>query len=283
MTSIDVLMITFNSADYVQRSLPRLLESCTDDMRVWVWHNGTDEATLAAVTEHVDDPRVARFHHSPENARLLGPTQWLWAGSRADLVGKVDDDCLVDLGWAERFAQVHRDWDRLGAIGSWRFYEEDFVEELAAPKIRTGPGGHRIMQNAWVQGSGYLMKREVIERFGGLRPGLTFTQYCKRIARRGYVNGYHFPFVCEDHMDDPRSPNTGLRSDADLRKRLPLSAQARGINTLEDWTRELRASALSVQAASADGSEFSVPARLRRRAQRVLSRSPRSAGLGQRS
>src|ERR1700741_2603147 len=74
MRGIDILMITYDRPEYVRLSLPHLLDSCTDDARVWLWHNGTDAATLAAVEEFRHDPRVHRFHHSPVNAGLREPT-----------------------------------------------------------------------------------------------------------------------------------------------------------------------------------------------------------------
>ena len=33
---IDILMVTYNRLEYTQRSLPRLLDSCDESMRVWV-------------------------------------------------------------------------------------------------------------------------------------------------------------------------------------------------------------------------------------------------------
>ena len=44
--SIDILMITYNRPEYTRLSLERLLATCDESMRVWVWHNGTDEETL---------------------------------------------------------------------------------------------------------------------------------------------------------------------------------------------------------------------------------------------
>src|SRR5690606_28589268 len=42
----DILMITYRSAGYLHLSLPRLLETLGERDRVWLWHNGDDEATL---------------------------------------------------------------------------------------------------------------------------------------------------------------------------------------------------------------------------------------------
>lgn len=252
MSGIDVLMITYRWPRYVEQTLPRLLATCTDDMRVWLWHNGDDDATLRVTRSYADHPRVARFHHSPDNQRLTAPTNWLWEHAEGELLGKVDDDCLVSDGWAQTLQRAHADEPEFGAIGSWRFYDEDFVPEVAHRKIRTFRGGHQLLCNPWIQGSGYLMKRRCVEHAGPLEPGESFTSYCVELAAAGYTNGWYFPFVHEDHLDDPRSANTGLITDADFRDRLPLSAQWRGITTIEQWEEENRRSAYSVQAAHPD-------------------------------
>jgi hypothetical protein len=65
-------------------------------------------------------------------------------------------------------------------------------------------------------------------------------------------------------MDDPRSPNTIYRTDADLMTRRPLSAKDTGVRTIAEWTEHMRRSARLVQAASLDLREYQ-GWRLRRR------------------
>lgn len=252
MRTVDVLMITYDRADYARQSLSQLLASCDEDARVWIWHNGEDAATLEVARELSRHPRVAAFHHSERNQRLTAPTNWLWENATGDLLGKVDDDCLVTPGWLDVLRRAHTDVGDFGVVGSWRFLEEDFVPRLANRKIATFEGGHQLLRNPWVQGSGYLMKARCVQEHGLLTEGQSFTDYCLGLALRGYVNGWYYPFVREDHMDDPRSPRTGLRSDADLRRRLPLSAQQSGATTLAAWERQLRRSARTLQAVSPD-------------------------------
>lgn len=248
----DILMITYRSAGYLHLSLPRLLETLGERDRVWLWHNGDDEATLEALRPFRTDPRVHRYHHSRENVRLREPTNWLWQESSARFVSKVDDDCRVSPGWLDTFADAHEANPHLGAVGSWRHPESDYVPELAGRKLVTLAGGHQLMCNLWVQGSGYLLPRILTERHGGIRENESFTGYCIRLARAGAVNGFYFPFVAEDHMDDPRSPHTLIRTDADLLDRMPLSARANGVTTVADWTAQLVQSARVLQSASLD-------------------------------
>lgn len=248
----DVLMITYRSAGHLHLSLPRLLDTCGDADRLWLWHNGDDEATLEALRPYRADPRVHRFHHSRDNVRLREPTNWLWEGSSAQYVSKVDDDCLVSPGWLDTFDAAHRANPDFGVVGSWRHPPADFRPELAAHKIQEFRGGHTLLRNLWVQGSGYLLPRDTMQKAGPLRPEESFTGYCTRLARRGAINGFYFPFVPEDHMDDPRSAHTLITDDESLARRMPLSAVANGVTSVEQWTAQLQRSAIVLQTASLD-------------------------------
>lgn len=250
--AIDILMITYERPDYTQLALSRLLETCDDTARVWIWHNGQHAPTLDVVRSFLNHPRIYRFHHSPLNKELHDPTNWLWQNARGGFLSKIDDDCLMPDGWIETLRQLHLDCPQCGIVGCWRFQDEDFIPEVARKKIKDLPGGHSILLNCWIEGSGYLMKRRCLEETGVLKAGQSFTRYCIALARRGWVNGWYYPFIWQEHMDDPRSPHSYLKSDADLIQHLPLSARTNGVKTLAAWEAQLRRSARLVQEASAD-------------------------------
>jgi len=252
MSGVDIIMITYNRPEYVRLSLPHLLDQAPPDVRIWVWHNGTDQRTLDEVMALRDHPRFHRFHHSPQNVGLREPTNWLWREAAGDLLGKVDDDCLEDPAWLPTLRRAHADVPGFGVIGTWRFPEEDCDPGLIQAKLTAYPGGHRLLRNHWVQGSGYLVKRETVLQTGPIRDKESFTTWCLRTARLGWINGWYHPFVREDHMDDPRSPNTLYRTDADLAARPPLSATATGVRTIAEWTEHMRHSARLVQSATLD-------------------------------
>ena len=97
------------------------------------------------------------------------------------------------------------------------------------------------------------MKRQCVGQNGPMRqqePG--FTPCCIRLANAGWINGWYLPLVPLDHMDDPRSPNTLLRTDADLAVHMPLSARLRETHTITAWVEHLRRSARIVQEAPMD-------------------------------
>jgi len=248
--TIDIVFITYIRPEYTRLSLKRLLDTCDESMRVWVWHNGTDEETLEIVQSFRDHPSFFKFHHSIENKKLNEPTNWLWTHAKGDFLSKVDDDCLMPYDWANVLRRAHADVPEFGVIGCWRFPEEDFVPELANKKTREFTGGHRLMQNCWIEGSGYLMKRECLKVNGLLRSAETFTDYCIRLANKGWINGWYYPFLYQVHMDDPRSPNTLLKSDDDFKRYLPLTARKFGLGSLDEWSERLRNSPVVLQTAN---------------------------------
>lgn len=248
----DILMITYRRAGAVKLTLPSLLSTLSPDDRVWLWHNGDDEETLAAVREHAGHPLVARFHHSRVNEKLRVPTMWLWENATGAYLSKVDDDCLERPEWLDTFRSAHEANPDLGAVAGWRQYPDEFIPELALPKIVDLAGGHRLMKNLWVQGSGYLVKRAHMVRTGPLPADGSFAKWCMSLARTGAVNGYYYPFLFEDHMDDPRSEFTLMRTDEDLIRSAPLSAVRNDVRTVAEWNARRRREAVVIQSASTD-------------------------------
>jgi glycosyltransferase involved in cell wall biosynthesis len=193
---LDILMVTYNRAAYTRLSLQRLLETCDDSMRVWIWHNGDHAETLDVVRSFASHPRVHRFHHSPENVRLRGPTNWFWKEAKGAYVSKIDDDNLMPDGWAQTLRAAHEAEPKLGVIGCWSFRPEDHRPELAEKKVIDLPGGHRLLKNCWIAGTGHVIKRRCLEEGGGaLGEGQTFTNWCVHLAARGWIHGWYYPFL----------------------------------------------------------------------------------------
>jgi GT2 family glycosyltransferase len=233
-------MITYNREKYTRLALERLLASCDAHMRVWVWHNGGPNETLQAVKEYQSHPNFHHLHVSDANKKLREPTNWFWRTSDGRYLSKVDDDCLVPDGWGETLRRALDAVPEFGIIGSWRFYEEDFRPEAARKKIIAFEAGHRLMAHCFVQGSGYVMKRAVVDRLGCIRPNESFVDFCRRAAVAGWINGWYFPFIHEEHMDDARSPYFAYPTEESFRRHMPLSAINNGIASLEEWRNRSR-------------------------------------------
>ena len=245
----DILMITHNRAEYTQKALTRLLETCPPCSRVWVWQNGLDEQTRAVVRSLDSHPRLFTVFYSDENKMLREPTNWFWRSAKGSFLGKVDDDCLVPEGWLETMSRIHREEPRAGVLSCWPFLLEDYREDIASKKVARVTGGHELMLNCWTGGSGYLMKRRAVEDIGLLKPADSFGRWCIRLARRGLINGYPLPLLLMDHMDDPLSPNTRIRSESDFQKYISLSSRVFGTASYEQFCRRAREAALEIQTA----------------------------------
>lgn len=247
---IDVLMITHQRSHYTRLALERLLQTCDDHMRVWVWHNGDDLQTLDVVRQLSGHSRFYKFYHSEENRKLTAPTNWMWSQGEGEYVAKVDDDCLVPLGWGQTFREAHQANANLGAICCWGFPDEDYDPKASKSKVRAFRGGHRMLQHPWIQGSGYVMKRRCLLDEGLLKEGESFPAYVRRLSWRGWINGWYFPFLYQEHMDDPRAENTLLKCDKDLELHMPLTALKNGVSTILQWESLIKETARQVQNSS---------------------------------
>lgn len=265
---IDILMITYNRAQYTKLSLKRLLDTCDESMRVWVWQNGNDEETISVVESFKTHPSFFKYYHSKENKKLIDPINWLWTHSDSDFCSKVDDDCLVPKNWAHQLRLAHQANPDFGAIGCWHYLEEDFDYEISKNKIQTFREGHALLRNCWIGGSGYLLKKKCINEIGPLE--YNFTHFCISAAIKGYINGWYYPFLFQEHLDDPRSPNTRLKTDDDVKKWAPLSAINNGCSTIESWKNLLEKDALYLQKAPFDPKYYSGWRSLLKRASKRL-------------
>jgi glycosyltransferase involved in cell wall biosynthesis len=250
------LLITYNRPSYTALTLKTLCENTPENARIVIWDNASGEETRSIVKQHEKHPRIDRVIFNPTNDKLRKPTNWFFENYRdADFLSKVDDDCLVPARWCEILQQAHLDIPHAGILGCWRFFPEDFNEGTARKKIFRY-GQHQILRNCWVEGSGYLMKRGVLDEIGLIREEESFTTFCIRAAAKGFINGWYFPFLFQEHMDDPRAEHTGILTEEDFRRLIPLSARTFNIDSKEAWMRRLRLSAQRLQAYSFDPSDF---------------------------
>jgi len=253
---IAILMITHNRPEYTHLALSTLCNRIPDNAKIVVWDNGSSYETIRVLKEFESNPHVDTIVYSKDNLMLREPTNWFWRNySSADFLSKVDDDCLLPEHWCEVLVKAHSEIKQAGILGCWRFFPEDFVEDLAQKKIQT-INGHQIMRNCWVEGSGYLMKKTVIEKIGFIKMNESFTTYCIRAASKGFINGWYYPFLFQEHMDDPRAEHTLLRTDKDLAGHLPLTAKNFNVTTIDQWTDWLKDNAVRLQSASIDPDDF---------------------------
>lgn len=234
---VHIVFLTYNRLDYTRRSLERLLSDPTECFDLTIWDNASTDGTVEFLRGLRPDPRIKDVVFSKKNVGQTYAVNVIWSASKADLVGKVDNDCLVTPGWTRILARAHVDIPELGVVACWHFFPDDFYEESARHKIHRY-GNHFIFRHPWTCGSGFLVKRETYTKFGPITAG-AMTSYFLRMALKGYVNGFYYPPIVQEHMDDPKSPYSFLKDEESYQKakELTYSLKYHGQETLADRWR----------------------------------------------
>ncbi len=239
---IDLAFITYNRLAYTKLSLASILADRTEEFLLTIWDNGSTDGTVEYLKNEVTDPRIRDIVFSKENVGQTAAVNSIWGNSKADLLGKLDNDCLMTPGWTRILAQAHEDIPKLGTVACWHFPLEEFEYERAKHKIQTF-GRHQIFRHPWTCGTGLLIKRETYERMGPIEERMT-TQYWLRMAAAGYINGFYYPLVCQEHMDDLKSRYCQINTEEGLRKHANVTAglQVRQFKNVDDslrWRQEI--------------------------------------------
>ena len=100
MMKVDILYITYNRIQTTMLTLPTLLESTEYPFALTIVDNGSEDGTQEYLKETVDNHRRSDkitliINHT--NRGLSGPTNEFWKKSQAELVGKIDNDILVEM------------------------------------------------------------------------------------------------------------------------------------------------------------------------------------------
>jgi glycosyltransferase involved in cell wall biosynthesis len=240
--SVHLVFITYNRLDYTRKALASILRDPNEAFTLTIWDNASTDGTRDFLRNEVADPRIDDVVLSEKNVGQIQPLNAIWSKSRCDLLGKLDNDCLVTPGWTHILARAHADIPQLGVVACWHFMEDDFDVERAKPKIAE-LGGHRILRHPWTCGTGLLIKRRVFEEIGPLT-GTSTSHYWLEMARRGYVNGFYYPLVLQEHMDDPRSEHSHLKDEQSYQeaKAVTYNLKHHGQDTLADrwrWRQEV--------------------------------------------
>jgi hypothetical protein len=97
-----------------------------------------------------------------------------------------------------------------------------------------------------------MMKRALLEDLGPLRATENFTDWCIRAASKGWINGWYFPLLYMDHMDDPRSEHCRYKNEDEFSRDRGLTAVNHGISSLAELTAACKREALYLQTAPWD-------------------------------
>ncbi|MCX5811622.1 MAG: glycosyltransferase [Proteobacteria bacterium] len=235
-----IVFVTYNRLEYTKKSIVSLLNK-DDDFLLYLWDNASTDGTQEYLKDISKDSRVKEVVFHKEN---VGPTyalNYFWHKCDTELVGKVDNDCLVEPGWIKIISKAHEDIPQLGAIACWHYRKDDFDESVASKKIQKF-GKHFIFRHPWVCGTGFLLKKSIFLEAGDLEAGsprIGMTDYFLKIAQRGYINGWYYPLILQEHMDDPFSPYSLTKNDDYFQKfhNITYSTRENKIKDIEDSKR----------------------------------------------
>ena len=205
---VDILYITFNRLSYTRETLPALVENAEAPFRLTIVDNGSTDGTVEYLKQfarsHGNILSTIRFLE--KNIGISAPTNAFWQASKAEFLGKVDNDTLCPQGWLKRLLAAHRASDRLGVVGGFHFNPQ-YVDMPALSKRVISVNGVQLVPDAFIGGCCYLFRRSVQRRHGliavGPRKTHGWTEYQEEICRRGLVNGYLWPLLQVEHFDDP--------------------------------------------------------------------------------
>ncbi|HLB73758.1 MAG TPA: glycosyltransferase family 2 protein [Sedimentisphaerales bacterium] len=217
--NVCIVLVTHNRLVYTRKTIARLLEDPQEQFDLYLWDNASNDETAEYLNDGVKDSRIKEVIISKENVGQTGAMNYAWSKTKTELIGKLDNDCLVTTGWTHILAGAHEDIDEFGALACWHYPLEEFDEKAARKmgKIQTF-GNHQVLRHPWVCGSGFIMKRATYQEQGPWQVGCDVgtTYYFQRMALSGYINGFYYPLVLQEHMDDPKSRHCLVTDDDSL-------------------------------------------------------------------
>ena len=218
--NVAIVLVTHNRLEYTRKTVSRLLEDPGEEFDIYLWDNASTDGTQEYL-QNLKDPRIVETIYSKDNQGQTGAMNYVWSKTKAELIGKLDNDCLVTPGWTRILTQAHKDIKNLGAVACWHYPLEEFNESAVrkAGKIQTF-GNHQIFRHPWVCGSGFIMKRSSFQRHGQWKKGcnVATTYYFLKMALAGEINGWYYPLVLQEHMDDPKSKHSLIKTNQGIQK-----------------------------------------------------------------
>jgi glycosyltransferase involved in cell wall biosynthesis len=242
---VDLLLITHNRRQYVEKTVPTLLAD-PGDFRLHCWDNASTDGTADLISS-IKDPRVVTKHFSKENLNQREPCLWLFEQAQSDLIGKVDDDILLPAGWVDKLAGTVRSDERFGMLGCWIFMPEDWDEKRAHHNI-VEIADHRVFRTTSIAGHSFLARKKCLLRY--IQPpryhGIPINR--TRMSADGLISGYPLPLLFAHNMDDPRSPhNQFTRFGDSFQKQSALTARMIGIQSPDEYANWIAADAVRRQ------------------------------------
>ena len=194
-------MVTYNRLAYTKKAIRSVLKQTYKSFRLTIWDNGSSDRTVEYL-KGLKDKRIV-LQLSPVNFGLAYATDSVFSRSKAKYVGKVDNDTLVPKDWLETMLKAHKTYD-FGFIGGFHFRDEEMHD--ITPKI-SEYNGQKLWRFKHIGGCSFLIKKKDYDLFGEINGNgiMGLTDYQWKWSDAGKINGYVYPLVKVEHMEDGRS------------------------------------------------------------------------------
>ncbi len=199
-----VVVLVWNALEYVRRCADSLLEHTGEDCELIFVDNGSQQETLAYLAELDGRCERAKVIYNGENLGFAAGNNIGMAAAGGRYICLLNSDAVVTDGWLDRMITAAESRPGVGLVGPVTNsitggqkleavdYDQDTLaglEDFAATHAAAQAG--KIESALWVVGFCVLIKREVIERIGGLDEGFgrgnyEDTDYCLRAFLAGY-------------------------------------------------------------------------------------------------
>lgn len=242
MQPVDLLLITWNRREYVEKTIKKLLEN-QEDFRLHCWDNGSKDGAADIINEARDE-RIVERHFCPVNVMQRYPTEWFIEKSKNEIIGKVDDDTLVPQGWIKNISSLISEHEKIGMVGCWTFWPEDYErhkDTIDRLKI-VNFGNHRLIHNITIGGTAFLVQKKLaMDYFVSDNGGTYFPINRVKMTLDGFYSGWYDPLIWAEHMDDPRSEHCLMNKADKLGASAALTARRRNIKDAKsylDWLKK---------------------------------------------
>ena len=258
-----LLMVTHNRLAHTRVALDSVLALDYPSLRIVVFDNASSDGTVEFLRARLRGESRATLLASNVNRGVVYPMNLVWFGDQAsggrsfaeqkatlgsaELLAKVDNDTWVPPDLLLRLAECHQRSERFGALSGFHFRAEG---EALVDAGRAGEfDGVRVLAQPYVGGCAVMVRRAVLDRLGPIPCGgharagdgndtgpvldSGWTFYQERMTELGLVNGYPWPPIHVDHMEDVRSARSIRTAEHEAYK------QAMRGMSLEEFTREL--------------------------------------------
>lgn len=209
-----LLMVTYNRLEYTRLALESVLKLDYPNLHIVVWDNASTDGTVDYLRQRLSGIERARIVASPTNRGVVWPMNEVWwSDPAAELLAKVDNDTLVPPDLLTRLSECHARHEGFGVLSGFHFREEG--EALAEDHRVKSFGGVRMLPQPYVGGCAVMIRRRTLIKLGAIEcqphsasgPVMDsgWTGYQQRLTAAGFINGYPWPPIHVEHMEDTRS------------------------------------------------------------------------------